>query len=159
MQLLHRRPPDRRQLRIPNVPKSDGRTPVTRQFVQLLETALGKELRRPRKRNDPSRRVSRGTSFAELTADDKSDDQGERSSLTLVEAIRTDLSDLPFLFPSSVLSAWCDSGVFLSSLLVDLATPAVPRHFGDHSPRLSSDQPAGSRPSSRRCYLPVDTRR
>lgn len=33
-------PPDQRQLRIPNVPKSDGRTPVTRQFVQLLETAL-----------------------------------------------------------------------------------------------------------------------
>lgn len=93
-------PPDQRQLRIPNVPKSDGRTPVTRQFVQLLETALGKELRRPRKRNDPSRRVSRGTSFAELTADDKSDDQGERSSLTLVEAIRTDLSILLFPIPS-----------------------------------------------------------
>lgn len=101
-------PPDRRQLRIPNVPKSDGRTPVTRQFVQLLETALGKELRRPRKRNDPSRRVSRGTSFAELTADDKSDDQGERFSLTLVEAIRTDLSiplsHIPSLFLRGAIS-------------------------------------------------------
>jgi len=44
---------DRCQLRIPNVPKSDGHARVTRQFVQLLETAPGKELRRPRKRNDP----------------------------------------------------------------------------------------------------------
>lgn len=146
--------PDRRQLRIPNVPKSDGRTPVTRQFVQLLETALGKELRRPRKRNDPSRRVSRGTSFAELTADDKSDDQGERSSLTLVEAIRTDLST-----PSS--PSLLSFGVVWSLGLFVIPArrsrhPEVPRHFGDHSGAFL--RPTCWKPPFQSSLPPVDTR-
>lgn len=133
---------DRRQLRIPNVPKSDGRTPRNEAvcpaarnhlppsppFPRALSSPPEKELRkRPGKRNDLSRpRVSpRGISLAELTADDKSDDQGGRNSLSLSHThvrARTSSSNPPFEAISAT-SRSARREIFLSFLLVDLSPP------------------------------------